>query len=170
MSLEKIFAYKNSSSINDIQSQLKLSDIKTYGVRRTLGATSPLLDRIYDSIGLVANMPINDSVVQNSFDNIYPWNQMKECKRDAAGRIYYAGDPGYNVVVGDWLVEIPKFYIQITQDTTYRYYAISQYKQAGFWCPQAFKTETGLELDKIYVGRFKIVLELVLRLRAIIGN
>jgi len=135
---------------------LEARSIKTYGVRRTLGATSPILTRIYDAVGKVANMPINDSVVANDFDNIYPWSHIKECKIvPVTNRVVYKGEPGYDLLTSDWMVEIPKFYLSITQDATNRDISIGQYRQKGFWIPQVFKTEAGVELDKIYVARFK---------------
>jgi len=135
---------------------LESRSIKTYGARRTLGATSPVLTRIYDAIGKVANMPINDSVVVDDFENIFPWSHIKECKIvPITNRVVYKGEPGYDLLTADWMVEIPKFYLNITQDATNRDISISQYRQKGFWTPQVFKTEAGVELDKIYVARFK---------------
>lgn len=146
-------ALQNAGSrIVDLESR----SIKTYGVRRPLGASSPILTRLYDAVGKVANMPINDSVVVNDFDTIYPWSHIKECKIvPGTNRVVYKGEPGYDLLTADWMVEIPKFYLSITQDATNRDISISQYKQKGFWIPQVFKTEAGVELDKIYVARFK---------------
>ena len=128
---------------------------KKYGVRRVLGATSPLLERLYDAVGKVANVPTDDGAAVNDFDALFPWSHIRECKI-ASGRVTYKGDPGYTALtVCDWVVEIPKFYLKIDQDATKRDIVISQYKDVGFWTPQVFRTETGAELDKIYVGRFK---------------
>lgn len=128
---------------------------KKYGVRRVLGATSPLLERLYDAVGKVANVPTDDGAAVNDFDALFPWSHIRECKI-ASGRVTYKGDPGYAALtVCDWVVEIPKFFLKIEQDATKRDIIISQYKDVGFWTPQVFRTETGAELDKIYVGRFK---------------
>lgn len=134
---------------------LETKTLKRYGVRRTLGATSPLLTRIYDSVGKTAQVPTDDGKAANDFDALFPWSRIRECKIKN-GRIYYKNDPGYNALADcDWMVEIPKFYLRIEQTTTERDITISQYKHAGYWTPQVFKTETGAELDRIYVGRFK---------------
>ena len=134
---------------------LETKTLKRYGVRRTLGATSPLLTRIYDSVGKTAQVPTDDGNAANDFDSLFPWSRIRECKIKN-GRIYYKNDPGYNALADcDWMVEIPKFYLRIEQTTTERDIAISQYKHAGYWTPQVFKTESGAELDRIYVGRFK---------------
>lgn len=140
-----------SARITDLEAR----SLKKYGVRRVLGATSPLLTRLYDAVGKTAQVPTDDGAATNDFDAIYPWSHIRECKL-AGGRVYYKGDPTYDGLTAcDWMVEIPKFYLQITQDATTRDIVISQYRHAGFWLPQVFRTESGAELDKIYVGRFK---------------
>ncbi|KAF5048485.1 hypothetical protein DSECCO2_449690 [anaerobic digester metagenome] len=106
-------------------------------------------------MGKTAQVPTDDGTATNDFDAIYPWSHIRECKL-AGGRVYYKGDPTYDGLTAcDWMVEIPKFYVSITQDATNRDIVISQYRHAGFWLPQVFRTESGAELDKIYVGRFK---------------
>lgn len=140
-----------SARITDLEAR----SLKKYGVRRVLEATSPLLTRLYDAVGKTAQVPTDDGTAINDFDAIYPWSHIRECKL-AGGRVYYKGDPTYDGLTAcDWMVEIPKFYVSITQDATNRDIVISQYRHAGFWLPQVFRTESGAELDKIYVGRFK---------------
>ena len=135
---------------------LESRSIKTYGARRTLNATSPLLERIFDAAGKVANVPTDDGAAVNDFDNIFPWSHIRECKRDATGRIHYKGDPGYDLLTNvDWLIEIPKFYIRMQRTATTFDRVISEIKRAGFWVPSVFKRADGTECDKIYVGRFK---------------
>lgn len=130
--------------------------IRQYGARRTLNATSPLLERIFDAAGKVANVPTDDGAAVNDFDNIFPWSHIRECKRDSTGRIHYKGDPGYDLLANvDWLIEIPKFYIRMERTATTFDRVISEIKRAGFWVPSVFKRADGTECDKIYVGRFK---------------
>ena len=144
-----------SARITDLEAR----SLKKYGVRRVLDATSPLLTRLYDAVGKTAQIPTDDGVATNDFDAIYPWSHIRECKL-SGGRVYYNGDPTYDgLTTCDWMVEIPKFYLSITQDATNRDIVISQYRHAGFWLPQVFRTESGAELDKIYVGRFKTGLD-----------
>lgn len=135
---------------------LEARSIKQYGARRTLNATSPLLERIFDAAGKVANVPTDDGAAVNDFDNIFPWSHIRECKRDTTGRIRYKGDPGYDLLTNvDWLIEIPKFYIRMQRTATTFDRVISEIKRAGFWVPSVFKRADGTECDKIYVGRFK---------------
>ena len=70
---------------------LKSRNAKVYGVRRVLGATSPALERLADSVGKVVEVPIDDSVVTDEL-NVYPWNTIKECIIDSNGRIWYKGE------------------------------------------------------------------------------
>ena len=143
------------SALSALITDLEARSLKKYGVRRVLGATSPLLERLYDSVGKIAQVPTDDGVAVNDFDAIYPWSLIRECKI-ASGRVTYKTDPGYDALtVCDWMVEVPKFYLRIAQDASKRDIVISQYRHAGFWLPQVFRTESGAELDKIYVGRFK---------------
>lgn len=135
---------------------LQARAIRQYGARRTLNATSPLLERIFDAAGKVANVPTDDGAAVNDFDNIFPWSHIRECKRDSTGRIHYKGDPGYDLLTSvDWLIEIPKFYIRMQRTATTFDRVISEIKRAGFWVPSVFKRADGTECDKIYVGRFK---------------
>ena len=147
------------AQLNDIEqdiTDLQNRSIKQYGARRTLNATSPLLERIFDAAGKVANVPTDDGAAVNDFDNIFPWSHIRECKRDATGRIHYKGDPGYDLLTNvDWLIEIPKFYIRMQRTATTFDRVISEIKRAGFWVPSVFKRADGTECDKIYVGRFK---------------
>jgi len=129
--------------------------IKKYGVRRTLGATTPNLERLYSAVGKVANFPVGDVSVQNDFDSIYPWSHMRDCIRDSTGRFHYKGDPAYGAAIGDHLVEIPKFYASISQTETYRDFVLSEYPAAGLRLPYAFYREDGTICDKIYVAKYK---------------
>ena len=147
------------AQLNEIEqdiTDLQNRSIKQYGARRTLNATSPLLERIFDAAGKVANVPTDDGAAVNDFDNIFPWSHIRECKRDSTGRIHYKGDPGYDLLTNvDWLIEIPKFYIRMQRTATTFDRVISEIKRAGFWVPSVFKRADGTECDKIYVGRFK---------------
>lgn len=147
------------AQMNGRITDLEARSLKKYGVRRVLEATSPLLTRLYDAVGKTAQVPTDDGTAVNDFDAIYPWSHIRECKL-AGGRVYYKGDPTYDGLTAcDWMVEIPKFYLSITQDATNRDVVLSQYRHAGFWLPRVFRTESGAELDKIYVGRFKTGLD-----------
>ena len=121
--------------------------IKRYGVRRKLGATTAELERIGNSIGLVANADTNlesYNVVVNDFDTIYPWSHMKKCIITDTGKVIYETDPDYEVANGDYMVEVPPFYIKHTNDGEDLEYWVSELGGADYE-----------KVDKFYIGRFK---------------
>jgi len=121
--------------------------VKRYGVRRKLGATTAELERIGNSIGLVANADTNlesYNVVINDFDTIYPWSHMKKCIITDTGKVIYETDPDYEVANGDYMVEVPPFYIKHTNDGEYLEYWVSELGGADYE-----------KVDKFYIGRFK---------------
>lgn len=134
---------------------LESKAIKQYGVRRTLNASSTLLERLNDGVGLVANVPTDDGTAQNDFDSVYPFNQIKECIIDATGRIHYKGDPTYATAIGDWMVEVPLYYVKDVRTATTQDEYFSAFKLDGYRIPKDFIREDGTVCQKIYYGRFK---------------
>ena len=143
------------SGFNNRVTALESKAVKQYGVRRTLNASSTLLERLNDSVGLIANVPTDDSVVQNDFDAVYPFSQMKECIIDATGRIHYKGDPTYAAAVGDWMVEVPLYYVKDVRTATTQDEYFSVLKLDGYRIPKDFIREDGTVCQKVYYGRFK---------------
>ena len=147
---------KNEAPVtNDRLVDLENRAIKQYGVRRTLNATSPLLERIGDSAGKIANVPLDDSVVQNDFDNIYPWSHIKEVIIDSEGRVHYKGEPTYETAIGDWMIEVPLYYAKDVRTETYHDEYVSAFKLPGYYTPKDFIREDGTVCQKVYYGRFK---------------
>lgn len=87
--------------------------VKEYGVRWN-GTASTLCDRLGNAVGLVANAHHGTAdYVQNDFDSIYPWSDIKTCNIDADGNVLaYLEEPSFarDGTNGDVMVEIPKFY------------------------------------------------------------
>lgn len=133
------------SAIGDVNAYI--GELKRYGVRRALGAATAELERLGDAVGLVANADnslTSYNTVVNNFDDIYPWSEMKNCKIASNGTVVYEGDPDYDTASGDWMVEIPKFYIKHTHDGENVEYWVSAGGGEGYD-----------QVDKFYVGRFK---------------
>lgn len=156
---DKIDTFANSvdTQFNDIANDvdyLKSRNAKVYGVRRVLGATSPTLERLADSVGKVVEVPIDDSVVTDEL-NVYPWSAIKECIIDSDGRIWYKGEVGYNSVIGDHMVEFPVFWYRIVQTATVRDEYISDMPLPEFKVPQLFMREDGTVIPRIYVAKYK---------------
>lgn len=134
---------------------LESKAVKQYGVRRTLNASSTLLERLNDGVGLAANVPTDDGAAQNDFDAVYPFNQIKECIIDATGRIHYKGDPTYAAAIGDWMVEVPLYYVKDVRTATTQDEYFSAFKLDGYRIPKDFIREDGTVCQKVYYGRFK---------------
>ena len=134
---------------------LESKAVKQYGIRRTLNASSTLLERLNDGIGLVANVPTDDGAAQNDFDAVYPFSQIKECIIDATGRVHYKGDPTYAAAIGDWMVEVPLYYVKDVRTETTQDEYFSVFKLDGYRIPKDFIREDGTVCQKIYYGRFK---------------
>ena len=134
---------------------LESKAVKQYGVRRTLNASSTLLERLNDGVGLVANVPTDDGTAQNDFDAVYPFSQIKECIIDVTGRVHYKGDPTYAAAVGDWMVEVPLYYVKDVRTATTQEEYFSAFKLDGYRIPKDFIREDGTVCQKIYYGRFK---------------
>ena len=118
-----------------------------YGVRRKLGATTAELERLGDSVGLVANADdslVSYNVVRNDFDNIFPWSHMRKCVIEESGKIIYQGYPNYETSNGDYMIEIPSFYLKHTVDDDDLEYWVSAYSGQGF-----------VKTEKFYIAQFK---------------
>lgn len=134
---------------------LESKAVKQYGVRRTLNASSTLLERLNDGVGLIANVPTDDGTAQNDFDAVYPFSQIKECIIGATGRVHYKGDPTYAAAIGDWMVEVPLYYVKDVRTETTQDEYFSAFKLDGYRIPKDFIREDGTVCQKIYYGRFK---------------
>lgn len=131
---------------------------KTYGVRRVLGATTPILERLDDAVGLVANADLDLTKhvkVVNDFDDIYPWSHMRKCIVTQTGRVVYEEEAGYSATVGDWMVEVPDFYIKHTHDGIHLEYKISGFPLPGYTKIDSFKIARfkTSEVDGVHVSR-----------------
>ena len=115
-----------------------------YGCRRlkdteTQANTSPKLERLWDAIDMVANAGVDDEIVRNDFDSVYPWSEMKRCNISVVeGKIVvnaYEGEPNYTTdgSNGNVVVEVPKFY-QPPRDIGdgYEYWGVGEHKFSGW--------------------------------------
>ena len=126
---------------------LEEAKVKKYGVRRVLGATTAELERLGDAKGLIALADINltkHNVVRNDFDSIYPWSNMRKCIIKNDGRVVYQGEAGYSTTVGDYMIEIPSFYLKHTNNGTNLEYWVSEHPLAGYE-----------KIDRFHIARFK---------------
>ena len=108
-----------------------------FGVRRKItNNTSTAWERIEDSKNLVANATKNGGVVQNDFDTLAPWSEIKSCNYDLeTGKVKaWFGDANFNFngENGDVYTYIPDVYLKIYQENDYDYVLISDVERSGF--------------------------------------
>ena len=108
-----------------------------YGIRRKITNNSnSAWERIFDSVGKVANATKDGGIVQNDFDNLAPWKEINSCNYNLdTGKITaWYGDPTFKFdgSNGDVYVFIPDTYIKEYEDNDYHYISISDVPRAGF--------------------------------------
>ena len=114
--------------------------VKRYGARRVIGASSTTLERIWDAVGLTANVGVDSSTVVNDFDNIYPWSHIRTCNIEVVdGKVRvkaYEGEPTFSRdgSNGNVAVEYPEFYScpPYMNDDGYEYFGVSEYPIGGW--------------------------------------
>lgn len=119
-----------------------------YGIRRKITNNSnSAWERIFDSIGKVANATKNGGTVQNDFDELAPWSEIKSCNYDLTTKKIKAwfGDANFKFdgTNGDVFTHVPKTYWRIYQDNDYDYVLLADYPRVGF-----------MEIDGFFVGRY----------------
>ena len=145
--------YKSDNNINSdilIKTKAVVKAILIYGIKRDTNSTTTTWERIEDSVGLIANasLPGNENV-QNDFDNIYPWSDIKSYNYDANTKNVTAwyGDSNFafDGSNGEVLTYIPGFYYkrEVVDGIEYQY--ISETEQEGYAYSEPFS-----------VGRYKI--------------
>lgn len=120
--------------------EIREHTVKRYGARRVIGASSPTLERIWDAVGLTANVGVDATAVVNDFDNIYPWSHVRTCNIEVVdGEIRvkaYEGEPTFarDGSNGNVAVEFPEFYScpPYLNDDGYEYFGVSEYPIGGW--------------------------------------
>lgn len=140
----------------------------TYGVKIDLADSNPETSVTYtdDAVGFDKSYMdfTNDTFVYGSWQNKFPFNQVKPClfKNGAVVKYLnpnnYAQDTEGNAVditgpEGDVMIEIPKIYYKLHKDENYQYIQISDTQQEGFCC--LAHTYKGVEKDKVYIGAYQ---------------
>lgn len=119
-----------------------------YGIRRKITSnSSSAWERLFDSIGKTATATKNGGTVQNDFDNLAPWSDIKSCNYDLTTKKINAwfGDANFKFdgTNGDVFTHVPKTYWKIYQEDDYDYVLLADYPRAGF-----------MEVDGFFVGRY----------------
>lgn len=134
------FPYSEDGAVNKKVEQnsitATLTAIRIYGIKRALNSTSSQWERTDDAVGLVANATKNGGVVQNDFDSIYPWSDIKSYNYDEKTQTVnaYIGDATFKFdgSNGNVYTEYPEFYWKRWQDDNYEYIQIANMEVDGF--------------------------------------
>lgn len=145
-----------------IETALENISDDTYGIKIDTDGT---VTRVGAADGKVNDYVVGSDFVgsgQNDFDSIYPWSAIRTCNIniDSYGdmTITYKGETGFarDGSNGSVYVEIPKFFTKrYLDDDGNEVILISGTRHGGFEVePAFFDSETGEEIEKIYVGAY----------------
>lgn len=142
---------------------LKSFQNKIYGV--SFSGSSSNGTRLEDAAGLTAAVGIDDEVVTNDFDSIYPWSDIRRCNgyyNENADFVVtaYEGEPEYNTngSNGNVWVEIPQFWVKeviVNGDTPTEEKYITPYESEGFRLPEKFIKLDGTHRAKAYIAAYE---------------
>lgn len=143
-----------------------LAQAGVYGARWAEGSSASAGERVGDAAGLVANAGVDDEVVQNDFDGVYPWAGRRRCNgyRDSDGEFVvtaYEGEAGYSQSDPDKLVyvETPLFYYFDGVQDGYEQKLISMLPQPGFLPSPACLRPDGSLRSHSYSAAYLMALE-----------
>lgn len=118
--------------------EVTLSFSTVYGISRDTTKDSPDWTRTDAAVGKTATPTKGTVAGKSDFDNCAPWSGMKR-----------------EVVDGDTMVKIPKFWFKRWRDGNTEYIQIADKAKDGFAVHPAFK-HNGKEQDYIHVGAYKL--------------
>ena len=143
-----------------------LAQAGVYGARWAEGSSASAGERVGDAAGLVANAGVDNEVVQNDFDGVYPWAGRRRCNgyRDSDGEFVvtaYEGEAGYSQSDPDKLVyvETPLFYYFDGVKDGYEQKLISMLPQPGFLPSPACVGSDGSLRSHSYSAAYLMALE-----------
>lgn len=101
--------------------------------------SSPVLTRIDDAEGFVAEVGVNGDLVRNDFDRMPIYSEMREVEDE----------------YGNKFIRIPKFYIQKSSGKNHMIKRISKTRYPGFYLPKVFwDFDNNKELDYFDFGKY----------------
>lgn len=118
---------------------------KIYGIRKKLGTTSTGWIRTDDAKFLVANATKNGVEVENDFNDIYPWSDIKTVNIFNNKVVAEIGDTNFafDGSNGEVMTYIPSFYIKRWQDELNEYIQIAKLYFDG-----------AVKVEPFYIGRY----------------
>ena len=128
--------------------------MKRYGVQFS-GSASPGT-RLYDAVGLVANVGTDSDTADNDFDFIMPWAGMRRCNTALVNgervATYYEGEVGFDNVNKDVFVQVPLFYYYRSSDDNT--HVVSMSPLAGYRAPSKFRKADDTLRDYVFLPAY----------------
>lgn len=130
--------YVGDSRIKKVnQGETKIYPLgQIFGVRRQISSSSPVWERLEDSVGLVANATHDGTAVRNDFDDLYPWSDIISYNYDIDNEqiTAYYGDSNFKFdgTNGEVFTKIPEFWWRRYQEGDWEYIYISTTEQDDF--------------------------------------
>lgn len=157
-SLDRLKTNNKVTLVGAINEVLSKNYVMEYGVRFV--GSNPYGYRLSSAYGLSSQVSNGLKEVNNSFDNIYPWSEIKRCNINDEGIVVaYEGEPGFTLdgSNGNVMVEIPKFYQRYVKNELENYieYWICEEQMDDYFLNPLFKNERDGEVDKIYIGAYE---------------
>lgn len=152
----------NTAQIADIRSRDKSP--KEYGVRIYDNQSSTTLERILDSVGMVANAAVGTGSVVNDFDTADGWPRRRTVNayydETAKKMIVTAvkGEPNFKTdgTNGNVWVETERFYVKRTVGTGYIDWSICKEQLPGYYTFPKFKGLDNEELEFGYAAAYEV--------------
>lgn len=130
---------------DDIMGNLTPEEGNIYGIKRLRTSSDPSWERTDNAIGKVANATHDGTEVQNDFDTLYPWSEIKSFNYNSSTDeiTAYYGDDNFTFTPSDSNInvftKIPEFWYQRTVDGDgYEYIKIADYSAPGFTKSNSF--------------------------------
>ena len=112
--------------------------------------------RTFDARGMVAEVGVDDQIVRNDFDTVYPWSKMRRCNTEIVNgeRVptFFEGEEGFDNVNKDVFVYVPLFFYH--RDTDDKECSLSADQREGMIAPRKFKRADGSLRDFVFLPAY----------------
>jgi len=113
---------------------------KLYGARWYKTQSLTKLERTLTAEGMTFSPSVGASIGRSDFDGVYPWSDCRLCNYANGAVTYYEDEAGFSrsPASGDVMLEIPKFYYKIDENSLYRETIISSQRPGDGPAPEGF--------------------------------
>ena len=129
-------------------------DVKRYGVQFSGSASKGA--RLYDAVGLVANVGTDSDTADNDFDFIMPWAGLRRCNTALVNgervATFFEGEVGFDNVNKDVFVYVPLFYYYRSADDNT--HVVSSSPLAGYRAPSKFRRADNTLRDYVFLPAY----------------